>query len=208
MYSSIHFPCDGDSHVLAGAELSLAHWHCGQLALQRGWHPAAAALPEPADSHKPCPGSGPRFSLSDCQGAGSCGGASDQREQWPKDLVTEGWGRRACPSSLQKLLPFAHLPALAQTVTQAQTTPPGARISATINCRLLFAQPSLHSHLPHLPSLPRTEMFAQLKIPESYRCGRLNHFGALSNPKPGLGSFTFHNTLRRLSEDQGRMCGF
>lgn len=157
--------------------------------------------------HKPCPGSGPRFSLCDYQGAGSRGGTSDQREQWPKDPVTEGWGRRACPSSLQKLLPFAHLPALAQTVTQAQTTPPGARISATINCRLLFAQPSLRSHLPHLPSLPRTEMFAQLKIPESYRCGGLNHFRALSNLKPGRDSFTFHNTLRRPSEDQGRMCG-
>lgn len=31
--------------------------------------------------HKPCPGPGPRFSLSDCQGGGSLGGASDQRRQ-------------------------------------------------------------------------------------------------------------------------------
>lgn len=44
--------------------------------------------------HKPCPGPGPLFALSDCQGGGSLGGASDQRRQRPEDRVTEGWGRR------------------------------------------------------------------------------------------------------------------
>lgn len=43
-------PSDGVSHILAWAELSLACWHRGQLALWRGWHPTAAAPPEPADS--------------------------------------------------------------------------------------------------------------------------------------------------------------
>jgi hypothetical protein len=75
--------------------------------------------------------------------------ASHQIRQHPKDGVTEGWGKGR-PWSPQKLLPFAHLPALAETVTQAQTTPWEARISATINHRLLCSA-SVPSHLPHLP---------------------------------------------------------
>ena len=124
--------------------------------------------------HKPCPGPGPLFSLSDCQGGGSLGGASDQRRQRPEDRVTEGWGRRGL--SFQPAEAAAFRPpscSCRETVTQAQTTPRGARISATICCLLLFAQPSLRSHLPPLPPrpTPKTVNFAQLEIPGRYRVG-------------------------------------
>lgn len=71
---------DGVSHVLAPAELSLAHWHCGQLALQREWQPTAAALPEPADSISPALAQALGF-LSDYLSGGSLGEVSDQTRQ-------------------------------------------------------------------------------------------------------------------------------
>lgn len=125
-------------------------------------------------------------------------GASDQSQQRPANRVTEGGGGGARPHSPQKLPPFAHLPALAETVTQAQTTPWGARISATINCLLLSAQPSL-------PPPARTLIFAQLEISGRWRGGgRLNHSRVLTTPSWGLGPFRLHrNKSRRPSEGQG-----
>lgn len=92
--------------------------------------------------------------------------------------------------SLQKLLPFAHLPALAETVTQAQTTPRGARILATINCRLPFAQPSfiLTSLTSLLPQ--NCGSLAQLEISERYGAGWTESFQGSFHPQPGLGSLT------------------
>lgn len=84
-------------------------------------------------------------------------------------------------------------------MTQAQTTPWGARVSATINHRPLLLGPPFFSPTPHPPALCVRVSLAQLDIAKGTEWGSLNHSGGSPHP-PGLDSHLLETNFGKPGE--------